>query len=684
MTGRVPSATASAFVLLISLAFATTAIYRPGVFDRLSTHGSPVPPKVREACLLAALKGRDDPACEVLGRAADQDLRLGTLLCFATLVLLTGLQYWFGPAWRIRRRRLRPVAGEVHDELARMAQEVLGGRRVVFLLDVLNPAVAGLAFGRAGRSYAVISRGTWMLYERDRPLFRAVVLHELAHVRNRDLGITAVTLAMWRSYAAVILVPGLLAAVIGVLSGHAPFLRPLEMPFGSSVVLSWLFAAQIIGLAVLSWLTRSAVLQSRELMADARVLSWQEDATPLRRLFEDAPAPRRWPVSLRVRTHPHLAVRRAALDEPGPLVRQGFVFPVALGGCFSLTMDPAASFTALGRTNTLPWPAEVFALLLAVVLGLRALRAVEAPSDAVHVPLGLAVGLAGGWLLAPSRMTDHALAPFPVSVQLAGLVLLAVAGLLLGVWVRWVARVWAPRVRDLRSALAPLLLIAAVVTLTARTFYRVQSDIIIAHVQDYPAVSDPLAHVLISAQITLDSRLSTGALLLVAVVLLMLVPMAVRFTTLGEPRPPAPRRTGRVALAVGSAAAAALITVLVSGTVNAYVFQRPGTTLSDHLAVGAAFAAALAAVAAGLSRTSPVAKGMLAGLAGAVVHALVLELVVLPLRTALPWTIHMLILERMLEAALIAGLATALLTRLLPVRGEPAAAAAVPVAETPG
>ncbi|GAA4219466.1 hypothetical protein FHR32_000400 [Streptosporangium album] len=679
MNGRIPSATASAFVLLISLAFATTAIYRPGVFDLLSTHGSEVPAKVREACLLAALKGRDDPACEVMSRAADQDLRLGTLLCFATLILLTGLQYWFGPAWRIRRRRLRPVVGEVHDELRRMSEEVLGGRRVVFLLDVLNPAVAGLAFGRAGHRYVVISRGTWMLFERDRALFRAVVLHELAHVRNRDLDITAVTMAMWRSYAAVILVPGLLAAVNGVLSEQAPFLRSEQMPFGSSVVLSWLFAAQIAGLAVLSWLTRSVVLQSRELTADARVLSWQEDATPLRRLFEEAPAPRRWPVSLRVRTHPHLAVRRAALDEQAPLVRQGFVFPLALGGCFSLTMDPATSLTAQGRTNTLPWPAEVFALLLAVALGLRALRAVGAESDAVHVPLGLAVGLAGGWVLAPSRMTDHALAPFPVPVQLAGLVVLAVAGLLLGVWVRWVARVWAPRVHGLWSALAPLLLIAAVVTLSARTFYGIQTDIIIAHIQKYPAVADPLAHVLISAQIVLDTRLSLGVQLLIAIVLLMLAPMAVRLATLGERRPPMPRRNGRIALALGCGAAAAMITAMVSGTVNGYVFQSPGTTLSGFVAAGAAFGAALAAGVAGLSGTSPVAKGMVAGLAAAVLYALVLELVVLPLRAALPWIIHMIILERMLEAGLIAGLATALLSRLLPVRRELGSGVGVPI-----
>ncbi|MGW2220712.1 hypothetical protein ACWCSD_37490, partial [Nonomuraea sp. NPDC001684] len=99
---------------------------------------------------------------------------------------------------------------------------------------------------------------------------------------------------------------------------------------------------------------------------------------------------------------------------------------------------------------------------------------------------------------------------------------------------------------------------------------------------------------------------------------------------------------------------------------------------SGVIATGAAAGAALAACVAGLSRTSPVAKGMLTGLAAAVLYALALELVWLPLRAALPWLIHMIILERMLEAALIAALATALLARLLPVRGEPAPVAGVP------
>lgn len=397
--------------------------------------------------------------------------RPGILLCFATLILLTGLQYWFGPAWRIRRRRLRPAVGEVHDELRRMAEEVLGSRRAVFLLDALNPAVAGQAFGRIGRRYVVISQGTWLLFERDRSLFRAVVLHELAHVRNRDLDITAVTLAIWRTYAVMILVPGLLAALIGVVAGQAPFQRPEQMPFGLDVMLSWVSAAQITGLAVLSWLTRSVVLQSRELMADARVLSWQQDATPLHRLFEKAPAARRWPVSLRVRTHPNIAIRRAALDDQAPLVRQ----------C-----------------------------------------------------------------------------------------------------------------------------------------------------------------------------------------LLMLVPMAARLATLGR-RPSAPRPKGRVGLALACAAAAAVITVNVSHTVNGYIYEGVAPPLLGLIAAGAAVAAALAAAVAALSGTSPVAKGMVAGLAVAVLYALVLQLVGLPM----PWLLHMLILERMLEAALIAGLATALLARLLPVRADP-------------
>src|SRR5690606_34188631 len=111
--------------------FSTTVTYAPGLFHLVSSKGSPVPAAVKEECYRAAWRGVDDErfaeACAALKASAPQDLRPGILLCFAILILLTAVQYWFGPAWRIRRRRLaeldREAYREQYDELHRMVEE---------------------------------------------------------------------------------------------------------------------------------------------------------------------------------------------------------------------------------------------------------------------------------------------------------------------------------------------------------------------------------------------------------------------------------------------------------------------------------------------------------------------------------------------------------------------------------
>ncbi|WP_433247477.1 M48 family metalloprotease [Streptosporangium sp. CA-135522] len=670
------SGTSSAFVLLIALAFSTTAIYAPQIFHLVSIAGSPIPAAVREECNRAALDGTDKDryieACAALKAGVPQDLRPGILLCFATLILLTAVQYRLGPAWRIRRRRLseldRDPYREQHDELHRMAGEHLPGRKVQFLVDLLDTSVGGLAFGRLGRRYVVLSRGTLDLFEQDRSMFRTVVLHELAHIRNRDVDITALTIALWRSYFLVILLPELLAAYISVAMGVPPVKNPEGVPFVSGPALSWQLAAQITGLTFLSRLTRSTVLQARELQADARVLAWLPGAgSRLLRLFGATRDSHRPVITLRHRTHPHRKVRMAAITEPGILLRQGFTFSFALGACFSLTMDPAMSLTATVRGDKFYWPAELFVLLLAVTLGIRALRASATPADGPGAPLGLAVGMATGWMLAPSRMTDHGIAPFPVTVQLAGVVVLAAGGWLLGLWVRWVAAHWEPAAHHAsqRTRIAGMSvgLVALVVLLSAKTLYATQSYIIVAYGQHDPAVSDPLALVLLTAQRILDRQMISGIWLPAALVLLMAFPLlfgAAAKKVVGYRRTPhrRHRRVGNLFLAFTAGAGAAILSVAVSSAANEILLGRSAELLDQAAGIGAG----LAAAAAYRARTSPVAKGILAALVGGLLLLALREL--LPSTVTPRWAALMWILGRLLESALLAALLAGLLRHL--------------------
>src|SRR5262249_56113988 len=70
-----------------------------------------------------------------------------------------------------------------------------------------NMACTGLAFGLPGRRFVAISGGLATKLWTDPGVFRAVVLHELAHLRNGDVDKTYATVAVWWSFVATALLP---------------------------------------------------------------------------------------------------------------------------------------------------------------------------------------------------------------------------------------------------------------------------------------------------------------------------------------------------------------------------------------------------------------------------------------------------------------------------------------------
>jgi len=165
--------------------------------------------------------------------------------------------YLAWPAWRIARQRLVPAeplpgVGERLRELSRLA-----GARVRFVADLRSRRASGLAFGHAGRRYVLINRGLIGVGQRDPATFRAIVAHELAHVRNRDIDVAYLTVALWRVFLAAFVVPALL------LFGGALDAAGTESLTGeSSGRLATLW--QLALLAVLVLLNHHAVLRERE------------------------------------------------------------------------------------------------------------------------------------------------------------------------------------------------------------------------------------------------------------------------------------------------------------------------------------------------------------------------------------------------------------------------------------
>lgn len=284
------------------------------------------------------------------------------LFVLLILLVLVLVQYFLAPVLRIRRRRLVRLRLDSIPGLDRTLREccALAGVRVVFLLDVLNPRVGGVAFGLPGRRYVALNRGLLVLAGNDPESFRAIVLHELAHVRNRDIDLTTLTLAVWRSFVFGVLVP------VGVLllfdddfaDGYDPWLTVWQLVLTSGIAL----------------LVRNSVLRSREHHADLRSVHWAGSAAGLLGVLDRKDHDRwahRW-----LRLHPSPAQRRDAVNGWHPLLR-----------------STAGEFLALGLVAGLGWPTVLQQLALPELLA-EEVRYAGWQLAALTVPVGLVLAFA--------------------------------------------------------------------------------------------------------------------------------------------------------------------------------------------------------------------------------------------------------------------------------------------------
>ena len=231
----------------------------------------------------------------------------GWMLSGAAIVLIvaSGI-YWTFPARRIRAQRLLPIDASARDVIAGLA-ELCGvtdlSAAPTFVWSPFNAARSGLAFGHLRRYYVALTGGLITQLHDDRPAFRAVILHELAHLRNSDVDRTYFTIAMWQAFGLAALVPFAAAQLV---SGR---------PVGDIADLSW----RIVPLAALVYFTRNAVLRAREVYADVRASTWDGPSGALRRTVDALPRPPHgwWRTLWQV--HPDPAERRRVLDDTRPL-----------------------------------------------------------------------------------------------------------------------------------------------------------------------------------------------------------------------------------------------------------------------------------------------------------------------------------------------------------------------------
>ncbi|MEU0693075.1 M48 family metalloprotease [Streptomyces niveus] len=254
-----------------------------------------------------------------------------TLLCTAGVAVAAVLLYRWLPRWRQRKDRLPELysaqriaaaveGGSGDDErLAHLARLV---RRAKLPRDrlpgfVCNPqalSAGAVTFGRVGRYTVCLNVG--LLPKRtteDRAHFDAVVLHELAHVRNRDVDLAYLAVALWRVFLTAVLLPCL--ALNGALVLHDRF-HGIERAYWDGYEPGAKTALLAVVLTALVYVARADILRHRELVADRdAVFESGSDREVWSKQSRSAASPRlRLPRFLR--NHPTWSERLAEIDNP--------------------------------------------------------------------------------------------------------------------------------------------------------------------------------------------------------------------------------------------------------------------------------------------------------------------------------------------------------------------------------
>ncbi|MEX2983330.1 M48 family metalloprotease [Streptomyces sp. C36] len=453
-------------LLLVSCGYVmggiTRAFSHPAGFGRmgclLASGGDPFHGTALDSLLSASSQSKAYDACRA--RYEPQLPWWVSLAWPALLLAVACLLFWGLPAWKARRGRVVPLAAIDHDgAIGRLLEEfaaVAGLARVPRV--VVDPAAAStgaVVFG-SNRRPTVCLHGGLLARRRTAPEgFRAVLLHEMAHIRHGDVTVTYVTVAVWRAFVVVVLVPAVAYFVRSAVR-MSPMLRPAELPALTRGVALMAFMVVLVHLA------RADVLRHREIYADRAAMRWGADP---RGWAVATPPPPRGAARRALaafaelwRTHPRWDLRRDSLTDSAALfgIR---ALPLFLTGAAATLINYQAQ-SATSRWNGL-WAEHVRVLLSAglitAVVGIALWRSVaHAVLTARRVPSGVRAGLWLGAGMAVGELVVDDVTLFrwlPARPEVLALVVLA--GGVIVWWTTQCAHLWVRvwRGRTIRPAM---------------------------------------------------------------------------------------------------------------------------------------------------------------------------------------------------------------------------------------
>lgn len=342
----------------------------------------------------------------------------------ATLVLLAvaGLVYWCLPKVRDRRRRLVPVEavdadGTLRAELAALAERTGIRSDVRFRIDPARMTSGAGVHGRTGRYTVCLHAGLPARRGTDPEGFRAVVLHELAHIHHRDVDYAYAATVLWRVFVLFALLPDFALigwAVFLVVSGTETPWWPGAAPEVLAFVTTGLLLAGLVHLA------RADLLRRREHHADLRAVAW--GAHPANWDRPDPPgtvAPLLHRLTALLRTHPGWAERRRVLADRDHLLRVSPLEMFLAGASASMLFGSLATLPFRPLAHGALWlTVALVAPVLCIALGLPVVRASRtaggAPGSGALPGLWLGCGLLVGEFVASGRYRVDWLLPQPL------------------------------------------------------------------------------------------------------------------------------------------------------------------------------------------------------------------------------------------------------------------------------
>ena len=410
----------------------------------------------------------DDQQSTFLACMADVNEARRTAVVAGVVALLLGGVVAYGVAVAVLRRRYRPLreadAPELWAQINALSGEAGMSSPPGLRWQPIDVRALGLAFGPPGRRELAFTGGLVPLAVRDPPAFRSIVLHELAHIRNRDVDLAYYAIGIWRALVVVAIIP----FVVTLLD---------ELVSDPGIVGS--FGWRLLALVPLVYLVRAGILRAREHDADVRASTHEPEIRRVLAAAADRERPTSsiagssggrtgWLRALAWRRHlawhPTNSQRVAIVDDPAPLLRLGVLDALGVGIVGSLAYEEVATlvgYFGLGPFTTRGLAALAFGPLVGLIVALGTWRQTFAFLATGRGPVRivpLALALVGGLLigqrlgLTTAISGDSVLLRPDVAPFHLGLTILVGLGAILFIgWLVATSRLWLPVATRLRS-----------------------------------------------------------------------------------------------------------------------------------------------------------------------------------------------------------------------------------------